>query len=121
IVPIEIHVTGDVQIEQAVAVVIAESATGSPGVDIYAAPHGNVGKGTVAIVVVEPGGAEVRHEDVLPAIIVEVAHADARTPAVVRQARFQSDVGEGTVVVVVEEDRAARRRLALARRRGESV
>ena len=100
---VEVDVAGDVEIEAAVAVVVAPGGAGGPGVDGDTSLFGDVGEGAVVVVAVEAATPEVRDEEVGPAIVIEVADDGTEAPAIVGDAGFSSDVGEGAVVVVVEE------------------
>ena len=64
---------------------------------------GDVGEGAVAVVAVEGVLAVVGDEEVVPAVVVVVADADALPPAGAGEAGFDGDVGEGAVAVVFEE------------------
>ena len=102
-VDVVVDVTGDKQIETAVAVIVAEGGAGGPVAKLHPGLFGDVGKGAVVIVAVEAIPAEVRHKNVGPAIVVVVADGNAEAPAIVGDAGLLGDVGEGAVVVVVEE------------------
>jgi hypothetical protein len=59
----------------------------------------------VSVVVVETVQAEIRDVEVLETVVVEVARADALSPAFVGDARGQGHVCEGPIAIVVEERR----------------
>src|SRR2546429_2715114 len=63
----------------------------------------DVGKGAVAIVVVENVLAIVGDVEILESVVIVVAHADTLAPSSVGQAGFGGDVGERAIVVVAIE------------------
>jgi hypothetical protein len=79
----------------------------------------NVGEGAVAIVVKKNVVSPEAAEQIVPAIVVVVADADAGLPAGAREAGFLGDVGEGSVAIVLVEMRSGRlsRRPVLAEAR----
>src|ERR1700722_465916 len=88
-----------------VAVIVDESTAGAPCFT-RACDAGfltDVGECSIAIVVIEDILAIVRDVQILEAIVVIVADADALAPAGVCEAGFLSDIGEGAVVVVAVE------------------
>src|SRR5579863_5123397 len=91
-----------------VAVVVDERATRIPARAIarHARPLADIGEGSVAIVVIENVLAEVRDEQIVPAIVVIVADADALSPARMRDSSLQSHVGESSVAIVAEKMRS---------------
>src|SRR5581483_2271431 len=54
----------------------------------------------IAIVVVEDSTIEIGDEEVLPPIIVVVAHGDAESPPAMRQPGLGGHVGESSIMVV---------------------
>ena len=96
-------VSGDEEVEAAVAVVVSPCGSGGPVAQGYAGFFGDVGEGAVVVVVVETVLAEVGDVDVGPAVVVVVGDGYAYAPAVVGDSSFIGDVGEGAVVIVVEE------------------
>src|SRR5205809_2534635 len=88
-----------------VAVVVEKSAARAPAylfvIDTRFASH--VGEGAVAIVVEQKIVSPKAAEQVVPAIIVVVAHADAGLPASARESGFFRDIGKRAVAVVLEE------------------
>ena len=65
--------------------------------------RGDVGEGAIAIVAVEDVLAVIGDEEIVAAVVVVVADADALSPAGVTEAGFGGDVGEGSVAIVFEE------------------
>ena len=115
------HIAGDVQIEQSVAVVVAPGRAGRPVAERHAGLFGHVGEGAVVIVVVEPVLAVVAHVDVGPAVVVVVGNRAAISPAVVGHAGLLRDIGERAVVIVVEQRGVRRLFLAVERVEGRAV
>src|SRR5439155_8595542 len=102
---VEIDVVGDEEIEAAVAIVVDESAAGVPALAGAgdAGFFADVGKGAVAVVVVEDVFPEVRDEEIVEAVVIVIADADALSPAGMKQASFGGDVGESAVAIVFEK------------------
>ena len=65
----------------------------------------DVGERAVAVVVIEHVLAEVGDEQVIVAVVVVVADADALSPAGVSDAGFGGDIGESAVAIVLEQMR----------------
>ena len=91
----------------AVAVVVEQGAAGSPAVlfVVDSGFAGDVGKSAVAVVVKQDVVSPEAAEQVVPAVVVVVAHADAGLPAGAPQAGFFGDVGESAVAIVFVEMR----------------
>ena len=100
---VEIDIVGHEQIEAAVAIVIDESAACVPAFAVsgHAGLFADVSKSAVAIIVIENAFAEVSDEEIVPAIVVVVADANALAPAGMGHAGFR-DVGKGAIAVVPE-------------------
>ena len=94
----------------AVAIVVEKSAAGAPAhlfvVDSGFARH--VGKCAVAVVVEQNVVSPEAAEEIVPAVVVVVADADAGLPAGARQAGFFGDVGECSVAIIFVELRGRR-------------
>ena len=102
---IEIDVVGDEQIELAIAIVVDESAAGAPA-SSRARDSGlftHIGEGAVPIVVVQNILAEVSDEQIVVAVVIVVADADALAPAGVLEPSLERDVGESAVAIVLEQ------------------
>src|SRR5258708_19319152 len=102
-----INVVGDKQVEPAVAIVVDEGAPGIPALAIAgdAGFFAHVGKGAVAVVVVENILAKISDEEIFEAVIVVIANADALSPARVRHTRLGRDIGESAITIVFEQMR----------------
>src|SRR5271165_124972 len=87
----------------AVAVVIDEGAAVAPGFAgaCNAGFFADVGEGAVTIVMVKDVFAVIGDEEVVVAVVVVIADADALPPAGMGEAGFLRDVGKGAVVIVV--------------------
>jgi hypothetical protein len=96
----EVHVVGDVQIEVAVAVDVAECTAGAPagigdpgfGRDLLEAP--------TALVAKQPIRAVVGDQEVEPAVAIGVAHADAHAVAWDAGSRVRRHVHEAPLAVL---------------------
>ena len=86
----------------AVPVVIHKSASGTEACvgGKQAGLSGHVGKRSVAVVVIEAILAKVGNEKVFIAVIIEVAHANAVSPAGIHQSRFLRNIRECAVAIV---------------------
>src|ERR1019366_1625700 len=121
VVAVKMHVAGDVEIEQSVAVVIAPTGTGRPVAKRYACGFGYIGKCAVMIVVVETVFAVVADVHVGPSIVVVVRDAHAISPTIVGYPSLGSHIGERAVVVVMKQRRVRRLFLAIECIEGRSV
>src|SRR5712691_8637963 len=100
---IELDVIADKEIETAVAVVVEPRTSGSPA-DLFVVDTGfarDISEGAVAIVVKKDVGSPEAAEEIVPAIVVVIADADARLPAGAGEAGLFCDVGEGSVAIVL--------------------
>src|SRR5271169_4399493 len=91
----------------AVAIVIDESAAGVPALAIRADAgfFRDVGKRSVSVVVEQNIFAERGDVNVVEAIVVVIADANALSPTVMNKPGFRGDVGERTVAIVFEDVR----------------
>ncbi len=101
-VEVERDVAGDVEVEPAVAVVVAERAARGPAVDGDARARRDIGE-AAALVAVQPVHSEVRDVQILIAVVVEVARAHALSPALVGDAGLGGDVAEPAATEVAIE------------------
>src|SRR5450631_1672291 len=90
-----------------VAVVIEPGATRSPAVlfIVNAGFVSGVGESSVAIVVEQDVVSPEAAEQIVPAVVVVITHADAGLPTGASDAGFFSDVGEGAVAIIFVEMR----------------
>ena len=100
------HVPSHKEIEMAVVIVIEEARGNRPAAARHACFFGDIGKGSVAIVVVQDIFSIARHEEVSKTIVIIVS--DCHTHAVIartcsRQACGFGDVGEAAVLVLAVE------------------
>ena len=102
---VELDVVGHKQIEQPVAVVIDPSAAGVPADALFVQPCflGDVGERPVAIVVPEHVLSPVGAEQIVPAVVVVVAHADRDAPAALGQTRLLTHIRKRAIAVVLVE------------------
>ena len=87
---IELDVIADEEIEMPVAVVVEPGAAGSPA-DLFvvnAGLAGDVGESSVAVVVEQDVVSPEAAEQIVPAVVVVVADADAGLPAGARRGRI---------------------------------
>ncbi len=101
-------IPGDVQIEPAVGVVVAEGASRGPAVDGDSRLRGLVGERAALPVPIEPVRAEVGDIQIGEAVVVDVAGADALAPPLVGHARLEGDIAEFPVADVAEQRRSRR-------------
>ena len=121
ILEVVMHVAGDKQIELAVTVIVAKGRAVGPVAERHAGLFGNVGEGSVMVVVIETVLSEIADIQIWPAIIVVVAYSDAKTPAAVGYASFRGNIGEGAIVIVMEEGRVRWLRFAIFSLIGRAV
>src|ERR1700722_12218920 len=111
----EAHVVRNKKIEVAIAVVVQETAPGSPSdliVPRLAVPRltipksgglGYVSKRSIAVVTIKTVLPKIRAKDIFKSVVVIVANANARRPAHGLQSGLFGHVGEGAVAVVLVE------------------
>src|SRR5215469_8166992 len=91
-----------------VAIVIDETATGIPtflGTGLgQAGLLRNIGKGSIAVIVIEDDSAPIGHNQIIESVVVVVADTAALTPARASEAGLFRDVGECSVTVVVKKE-----------------
>src|SRR4029077_3108907 len=100
---IELEVSSHAQIEQPLAIVIDERAARSPA-DArmeQAGLFGDICKGSVTVVPVQDILAPVGDEQVVEAIIIEIANSDCRGPSRAEQAGLFGHIGKGPVAIVL--------------------
>jgi hypothetical protein len=117
----ETHIIGHKQIEMAVAVVIKESAAGTPArlVVREAGGFGDVRESAVTVVSEENILSEVSAKNIVETVVVVIRDANAIGPANGMQSGLLSHVGKCSItIVLVEAVRGAGRR-ALQARAGE--
>ena len=102
---IEIDIVGDEEIEFAVAIVVDKRAAGVPALAVPAHARfiSYIRERAITIVVIKNVLAKVADKEVLEAVIVVIANADALSPAGVGYASLQSNVGECAVSIIFEE------------------
>src|SRR5256885_12438191 len=101
----EVDVIADEKIEMAIAVVVEKSAAGAPA-DFVVVKTGffrDVGERAVAVVAEENVVAPESAEQIVPAVVVVVADADAGLPAGATDAGFFGDIGECALAIIFVE------------------
>src|SRR5437667_2350889 len=104
---VEIDVVGDEEIEFAVTIVVDESAASVPALAVSAHARfvSYIRERAIPIVVIKNVLAKVACEEILKAVIVVIANADALSPAGVGYTSLQSNVGECAVSIILEKMR----------------
>ena len=107
-----LDVVGDDQIEPAIFVVIEPSGAGGPSAFVGDAGFGgDIGEGSVAVVVIENGAAVAGDVEIGIAVVIEIADRNAlAVVSFAADAGFFGDVGKSSVAVVVIERGAQRMR-----------
>ncbi len=104
VVEVDLDVVADVQVEEAVAVDVAPGAAGGEVRVVQAGPFRDVAEApaaaAVGLVVVEDDAAEVGDDEVVEAVVVEVADGAAHAEAGPGQTHPLGHVGEGAIAVV---------------------
>ena len=118
---VEADVAGDKEVQPTITVVVAECATSRPAVVSDVRGLGDVGEPTAAIVAIQAVLPEVRDEQILESVVVEVADTDTLAPSLVRHPALDRTVGEGAIPVVPEERRGRRRVAALEAIDGRAI
>ncbi len=110
---VQFDVVAHEQVKESVAVVINPGAAGAPADAVFPQARllGHIRKRAVAVVVPQHVMTPIAAEQVIPAVIVIVAHANARAPSGAAQAGFFRHVRERAVAVVLKE--VLRGRLAI--------
>src|SRR5207237_10455373 len=98
---------GDGQIESAVTIVVGESAASVPALAVSAHARfvSYIRERAIPIVVIKNVLAKVACEEILKAVIVVIANADALSPAGVGYAGLHGNVCECAVAIILEEMR----------------
>src|SRR6266567_243676 len=94
------------KVQLAVVVVIEETGAGAPAGGSDTSARGDIGKRSVAVVVVERVAAVAGDVYVLKAVVIEIADGDTHSVAILRhagEAGFFGDVGEGAIRVLMVE------------------
>ena len=83
VVRVELYVIADEQIKMAIPIVIEKSTAGAPAILllVQAGLARDIGEGTVSVVVKEDVVSPEAAEEIVPAVVVIVANADACLPS----------------------------------------
>ena len=102
---IEVNVARNIEVNEAVAIVVGPGGTGAEAAGGDSGLFGNVFKLAIAQIAVKRVSAEAGHVDVRQAIVIEVGDGHAHAPAFAGQTGSAGDVGEFEVrVLMVERD-----------------
>ena len=103
-------VVADEQIEIGIIVVVDPGRTRAPGVGLAGDAGGGRDIGEAAAsVAIEMARTDGRHEDVRPAVVVEITDGDAHAVEALREASFRADVREAAAAVVaIQRNRGSR-------------
>src|SRR5262249_35161156 len=102
---IELDVIADEEIEASIAIVVKPGAARAPA-NLFVVDTGLAGyicEGSISIVMEEDVVSPEATEEIIPAVVVVVADADASLPSGTGEAGFCGDVGEGPVAIVFEQ------------------
>ncbi len=101
---IELDVVADKEIQKAVPVVVEKRAPSAPPNALIVQPSlpRYIGKCSVAIVVEQDVMTPKAAEQVLPSVIVIIAHANTCLPTGAGQSRSLGNVGKGAVAVILK-------------------
>ena len=91
------HVATNDQVEEAVVIQIDPGGGTRPSTAAHARLLGNIGKGAVAVVMVQAVTAIASHIQVLKAIVIVVGYGDAHAIANPLQTRLLGDVLKGSI------------------------
>src|ERR1019366_5692553 len=99
---VEFDVVTHEQVKEAVAIIVNPGASGPPADAFFpqACLFGHVRKRAVAIVVPQNVMTPVRAKQIVPAIVVVVAHTNAGAPRGAGQSGFFCNVGERAIAIV---------------------
>ncbi len=102
---VKVDIVGDEEVEMAVAVIVKKQQPVFQRVSrLQKAGFGcDICERPVSIVAVENVLTVVADEEIVPAVVVIVAHATALSPAAATDAGLLCDVGEGSIAIVFEE------------------
>ena len=107
---IQLHVIANEKIEVAVPVIIEKSTAGAPA-DLCLVKPGlvrDIGKRAVSVVVEKNVVSPEAAKQVIPSIVVVIAHADAGLPTCAPQSRLLRDIGKRAVAIVLVKVRGRR-------------
>src|SRR5437588_233407 len=101
---IEVHIIGDVEIEEAIVVIITEGGACAPSSGIsHASFRRDISERAITIVAIEHCTIYISNVEIFPAVIVEVADGGAKAPTAVPYPCFRADIGEGAIVIIPVE------------------
>src|SRR6266478_8817986 len=104
VVQVELHITRNHGIHEAVAIVVGEGRTGRPAGIGQVGLLGHVSEGSVTIVAVEHESLFAGNENVGPTIVVVVGYGTAHGPTGITHTRLIGHVAKRAVTIVVIEN-----------------
>ena len=99
----ELHKLADEQIQPPIVVVVKPDRAGGPSRRGYAGFLGHIGKGAIAVVVIQDASAVLRNVQIRKAVAIVVADGHALAISAGRDAGFLGHIGEGAVAIVAIE------------------
>jgi len=100
---IKLDVVANKKVKAPIPVVVEKGAAGTPA-NLFIMETGfvsDIRKCAVAVVVKQDVVSPEAAEKIIPAVVVVVAHADARLPAGARQTGLFRDIGEGAIAIIL--------------------
>src|ERR1700761_2845222 len=110
---IEMNISGDIEIEQTVPVVVTPRRPSRPVTQCDSSLLRHIRKGSIVIIVKEAILTVIAYEDIRPAVIVVVGNTYAIAPTVIRHASLCSYIGKSAIVIIVKQRRMRRSFLAI--------
>src|SRR5437868_10399953 len=107
IVQMKIDIVGDHQIDQTVAVVIAECRPGGPASISNSRLCGYVGKCSIAVIAIQHVPAEAGDVEIRPAVVVVVGHGATHSETWSPNSSLVGDVGKGSIMIISVESSPA--------------
>src|SRR6185503_13307515 len=118
---IELHVSGDKQIGPAIAIVVSPGRPGRPSAQCNSGFLGNVGEGSIVIIVVKAILPKIRNVDVGPSVVVIISDGNAESPALIGYPGVIGHVAKRPIMIVVEQRGARCWRLTVQSGEGRAV
>ena len=103
IIEVPLQIAQDDEIEKAIVVEIDPCGGGGPSAAGRAGFLGYIGKGSVAVVVIETVATVSRDVEIFIAVVIVIAHGDTHAIADALQAGLFGDVFEGAILLLMKE------------------
>ena len=101
---IKVNIVGDVKVEVAIVIVVAEPRTGSPTAFVaYAGFLGDVGESSIAAIALQRAAIKISDVNVFPAVVVVIADSNTKSPAAGVKPGLCGHVFESPVMIVAIE------------------